>query len=147
MGGDVLPNIEGQAEALEKMLVQFKASYLVSPGDEILPNKKTTFLTIVDTLLKEPAKSQFSLSIRESTALWQSKLYHWIKRTIRERNTIPGAEATEHDLFCYVDGIASEWDLYKELANTCMYSIDQVIRDITDEIIEQRKRHPQQVLF
>ena len=59
MGGDVLPNIEGQAEALEKVLVQFKASYLVSPGDEILPNKKTTFLTIVDTLLKEPAKSQF----------------------------------------------------------------------------------------
>jgi hypothetical protein len=128
MGGDVLLNIEDRADELRKLLVQLRASSLVTPADNILPDKKIAYLSVIEQLMNEPPQSHFSLSIRESTALWQPKLYHWSKRTIRERNTVPGADATEHDLFCYVDAMASKMNFRKNVNFQTIITINTRIR-------------------
>ncbi len=146
LGGDVIGNISGQADEVKKILIQFRAIHLVKPEIDPVPDQKRSYLIVAEKILSEN-KAQSELTLQESSCLMQAKLYAWIKREIRERKDLPGPESTEHDVMCYVDNIMYEWELYKSLEKNFYYTLNNVVLDITAEIIEQRSNNQQLKFF
>jgi hypothetical protein len=146
MGGDIIGSIDGQVDEIKKLLIQFKASHIVQPEADPVPDYKRHYLGTAEKILSQN-KAQSELTRQESMCLIQAKLYSWIKRTIRERKDMPGPESSDHDIMCYVDNIMAEWEHYRAYEKDFYYTLNQVVLDITEEIVEQRKLNQQQKLF
>lgn len=146
IGGDVLDNIQTQAGEVKKMLTDFQITHLTRPVDDIVPDDNQHYLKQADKILAEN-KSPGELTKEENTVLLKAKLYGWIKRVIRERKDLPGIEASQLEIYYYVDNILCEWEQYKNFERFFQYTMNQVVEDITNEIVADRSKNSQLKMF
>lgn len=146
MGGDVLDNIEGQAEEVKKLLINFKATHLVPVETDVAPDRNYGYLKATEKILSED-KPPSDLTGEENKQLTMAKIYAWLKRSIREKKDLPAPGSSREMIFNYVDAILCDWEMYRHYEKFYFYSMMQVLEDIVNEIMDHRKNNPQTTLF
>jgi hypothetical protein len=144
MGGDILPNIDGQAGEVKKILVNFRATHLAPAETENIPDGKHSYLKVMGRIL---AENKTELTSDENASVVMAKLYAWLKRTIREQKDMPGPGAKREEIFQYVDSLLCSWEMYRHHEKGFYYSMMKVLDDVVCEIMEHRNNTPQQKLF
>ena len=145
MGGDVFENISQQADEIKKMLIKFQASYLTKEDRTTPVDKSYSYLKIMEKALRNKDIHNDPLSPEENVAIVQAKVYSFIKRTIRDNGIPEGLNS--FDLRIYIENLLYNWQYFKTHEKNFLYSIYDVCVDITNEIIEFRKKNPQLKLF
>lgn len=120
---------------------------------EIFKLEQLTPVTAIDPAHKKYGRIYEQLSEkedhtpREVIALYKSELYFAIKRVIGENTSI--ADCTNDQLSNFIESIIPDNSKYKKLiySNQFYYSSMAVLQEVTEEIIEQRKKAPQTKLF
>lgn len=160
-GGDILENIDGQAEDAKKILLAFAALQLIEKPTKELDDREHSYLKAVEGILKkmdiaksgwvdqvlDPSLKVDDLSHNETRQLIQAKAYAYIKRMLRERNNMPGPGASKNDIMWHVEGVLYDEDLFRKYEKHYYHSLQQVIDDITEEIWKHRTDNPQGELF
>lgn len=145
MGGDVRDNIIGQCEDCKRKINEWNALNIIPAEKEKVPtDEKHNYLKTAEYALN---KDPDEVTLHERKCILQAKCYAFLKRTMREKNDIPGPEATEQDIFAYVDVMLFEMPLFREYEKQYYHSMMQVIEDVVKEVINERKANQQLEFF
>lgn len=143
-GGDIRDNVCDQIDEIRKIMNQWNALNMMPAEKEIIPDYKYDYLKLADRALD---KKPEDLHESDNRYIWMAKVYAYIKRTMRERNDLPGPDADRHAIFCYIDDILTSMPLFHEYEKHYSNSMIRVADDITTEIETQRAKNPQLDIF
>ena len=132
--------VRDQVETVSKVIEIFKLEQL-TPVTPIEPSEKR-YGRIYDNL-----SDREDITASESIQLYKSELYFAVTRLIKASTTI--SECPNNDLCNYIESLIPSNSKYNKLIYSDQFfrtSIN-VIQEVADEIIEQRRKAPQKTLF
>lgn len=131
--------VNDQIKGVVKVIDVFKLEQL-TPVTPIEPAEKR-YGKIYDALSEKEDRSQ-----AEIQSLYQSQLYFALKRIIK---TVDLSEVPNDQLSNHIEAAIPDNSIYKKLiySNDFYYCSMRVLTELVDEIVEHRKKAPQQKLF
>ena len=125
----------------------------ISKAIEVFKLKELTPVTAIDPASKKYGRTYDELhekdnrSVGENIELYKSELYFAVKRVITDNAGI--ADCPNDQLMNFIEAAIPDNSKFNKLIYTdqFFYSSMKVIQEIADEIIELRKKAPQQKLF
>lgn len=140
-------SVKDQIEDIEKAMNSFTILNLTAVTK--VEKTKLSYLKFKDDFIKrKESEDNIQTNSSENSQLYKADLYIHIKRKLREQGQ--NLTDTSNDkLFNFVEFITIIDSKYEKLAasNEWFYSTHHVIMDVVNEIIEQRKKAPQQRIF
>jgi hypothetical protein len=132
--------VSDQVETISKVIEVFKLEQL-TPVTPIEPTSKK-YGRLYELLCDKEDRSQ-----GDNIQLYKSQLYFVLKRVIKDYQGI--ADCPNNELFNVIEAAIPDNSIYKKMiySNEFYYCSQDVIKEVVDEIIGQRKKAPQTKLF